>query len=252
MRIDTHHVPDGWRSVRLGKVVRFQQGGTPSKARPEFWDGDIPFVTGADLKGNHITRDNARSFLTKAGVLSGGTAICEEGALLLATRTRVGLVGVAGELMGREPGYYTSHTERRGGSGFPVQDINQQRHSASTAVERYDHTRRIQRRYRFPPHPPPSPAGAASHRGHAGLHRRCHRADPRGHHDHRTAQGLPAPRVADPRRSRLAHRMEERAGSGGDASGLGSGEAGGCGGNSDGTIATRGEMQPSRGRCSIA
>ena len=100
MRIDTHHVPDGWRSVRLGKVVRFQQGGTPSKARPEFWDGDIPFVTGADLKGTHITRDNARSFLTKAGVLSGGTAICEEGALLLATRTRVGLVGVAGELMG--------------------------------------------------------------------------------------------------------------------------------------------------------
>ena len=91
MRIDTHHVPDGWRSVRLGKVVRFQQGGTPSKARPEFWDGDIPFVTGADLKGNHITRDNARSFLTKAGVLSGGTTICEEGALLLATRTRVGL-----------------------------------------------------------------------------------------------------------------------------------------------------------------
>ena len=100
MRIDTHHVPDGWRSVHLGEVVRFQQGGTPSKTRPEFWDGDIPFVTGADLKGTQITRDSARSFLTKAGLLSGGTAICEEGALLLATRTRVGLVGVAGELMG--------------------------------------------------------------------------------------------------------------------------------------------------------
>ena len=45
---------------------------------------------------------------------------------------------------------------------------------------------------------------------------------------------------------------EGRAGVGDDAGGLGYGEAGGCGGNSDGTIATRGKMQPSRGRCSIA
>ena len=51
---------------------------------------------------------------------------------------------------------------------------------------------------------------------------------------------------------RLAHGMGRRAGVGDDAGGLGYGEAGGCGGNSDGTIATRGKMQPSRGRCSIA
>ena len=93
-------VPKGWRLVRLGDVVQFQQGGTPSKARPEYWDGDIPFVTGADLRETHISRDNARSFLTKTGLHSGATAICDKGALLLATRTRVGLVGIAEELMG--------------------------------------------------------------------------------------------------------------------------------------------------------
>ena len=93
-------IPEGWRPVRLGDVAQFQQGGTPPKAHTEYWDGDIPFVTGADLRGTYIGRGNARSFLTQAGLYSGATAICEKGALLLATRTRVGLVGIAGELMG--------------------------------------------------------------------------------------------------------------------------------------------------------
>ena len=93
-------IPEGWHLVRLGDVTQFQQGGTPPKVHMEYWDGDIPFVTGADLRGIYISRSNARSFLTKAGLHSGATAICEKGALLLATRTRVGLVGIAGELMG--------------------------------------------------------------------------------------------------------------------------------------------------------
>ena len=94
------NLPEGWRLVRLGDVVGFQQGGTPPKRRAEYWDGHIPFVTGADLRDVRISRDSARSFLTDEGLNSGATAICNPGALLLATRTRVGLVGIATETMG--------------------------------------------------------------------------------------------------------------------------------------------------------
>ena len=52
------------------------------------------------MRETRISRDNARSFLTNEGLHSGATAICKEGALLLATRTRVGLVGIAAEMMG--------------------------------------------------------------------------------------------------------------------------------------------------------
>ena len=76
------------------------QGGTPRKNRPEYWDGHIPFVTGADLTGFRIGISNARSFLTTAGLYSGDTVVCERGALLLATRTAVGLSGMATEVMG--------------------------------------------------------------------------------------------------------------------------------------------------------
>ena len=93
-------VPDGLGIVRLGDVATMSQGGTPRKNRPEYWDGHIPFVTGADLTGFRIGISNARSFLTTDGLYSGDTVVCEPGALLLATRTAVGLAGMATEVMG--------------------------------------------------------------------------------------------------------------------------------------------------------
>ena len=95
-----HSIPDGWQRVRLGDVAEFQQGGTPAKANTSYWEGDVPFVTGADLGQRSIGRNNARSFLTEVGLDSGNTAICKTGDLLLATRTRVGLVGIASEVLG--------------------------------------------------------------------------------------------------------------------------------------------------------
>ena len=76
------------------------QGGTPRKNRPEYWNGHVPFVTGADLTGFRISSSNARSFLTTDGLSSGDTAVCQPGALLLATRTAVGLAGITTEIMG--------------------------------------------------------------------------------------------------------------------------------------------------------
>ena len=93
-------VPDGWQLVRLGDLATMSQGGTPRKNRPEYWDGRIPFVTGADLTEFRIGRRNARSFLTNQGLYSGDTVVCEPGALLLATRTAVGLAGMAIETIG--------------------------------------------------------------------------------------------------------------------------------------------------------
>ena len=100
MSTGNEETPAGWLQLQLGDVAEMSQGGTPRKSRPEYWDGDIPFVTGADLTELRIRSSNARSFLTAEGLYSGDTAVCEPGALLLATRTAVGLVGMATEIMG--------------------------------------------------------------------------------------------------------------------------------------------------------
>jgi len=91
-------LPPGWRWVRLGEVGTFSQGGTPRKSVSKYWGGDIPFVTGADVTSEYVS--NGRAFLTKEGLHSGQTCICQPGTLLFVTRTRVGRFGIATRVMG--------------------------------------------------------------------------------------------------------------------------------------------------------
>lgn len=42
--------PMGWPQCTLGDVVNIASGGTPSKARPDFWEGDLPWVSPKDMK----------------------------------------------------------------------------------------------------------------------------------------------------------------------------------------------------------
>ncbi len=97
---DDTSLPNGWRWVRLGDVGYFESGGTPAKENAKYWNGHIPFVTGADIKEFYVSASNARAFLTEEGLKSGKTAICTKGAVLFVTRTRVGRVGIATETMG--------------------------------------------------------------------------------------------------------------------------------------------------------
>lgn len=57
-------VPEHWNVTPLGRLVHFSGGATPDKATPEFWDGDIPWVSPKDMKRfrindvpDHISED---------------------------------------------------------------------------------------------------------------------------------------------------------------------------------------------------
>jgi len=97
MSLEKRKLSVGWRWVRLGDVGHFESGGTPSKEKSEFWDGNIPFVTGADITDFWISSKHARAFLTEVGTQSGKTALCQKGTVLFVTRTRVGRIGIAAE-----------------------------------------------------------------------------------------------------------------------------------------------------------
>lgn len=43
-------VPESWRLVRLASVAGLESGHTPSKRNPDYWDGDIPWVSLHDSK----------------------------------------------------------------------------------------------------------------------------------------------------------------------------------------------------------
>lgn len=44
----------GWRISRLDSLVEITGGGTPSKLKPEYFQGSIPWVTPKDMKTWYI------------------------------------------------------------------------------------------------------------------------------------------------------------------------------------------------------
>ena len=91
-------LPEGWRWEKLGRLGSLSQGGTPSTNNIDYWNGEIPFITGADVTKLYISE--ARSFLSEKGLNSGKTEKCEKSDLLIVSRTRVGRIGIAGTTIG--------------------------------------------------------------------------------------------------------------------------------------------------------
>lgn len=48
-------VPNGWKVSNLGKVAKWSSGGTPSKARFDFWNGSIPWISAVSMRGHSFS-----------------------------------------------------------------------------------------------------------------------------------------------------------------------------------------------------
>ena len=82
------------RHTTIGEVCSFLTGGTPSKSVERYFQGDIPWITGADITSPVVT--NARSCITNEAIESSATNRVPAGTVLLVTRTSVGKVATAG------------------------------------------------------------------------------------------------------------------------------------------------------------
>jgi type I restriction enzyme S subunit len=79
--------------ANLGSVCKFLNGGTPKKSVSEFFEGDIPWITSADISGP--VTNSARSFITDEAVRNSAVNKVAAGSVLLVTRTGVGKVALA-------------------------------------------------------------------------------------------------------------------------------------------------------------
>lgn len=87
-------IPEDWEVKALGEMVeKFINGGTPSTKQVEYWEGDIPWISGADILDQKIAQ--VRRFITKEAVQNSSTNVIERGDLLLVSRTGVGKLAIA-------------------------------------------------------------------------------------------------------------------------------------------------------------
>lgn len=85
-----------WQEVRLGEVAEIISGGTPKTSIPEYWNGEIPWLTPKDLAGyNHIYISKGERFITKLGLKNSSATLMPKGTILLSSRAPIGYVAIA-------------------------------------------------------------------------------------------------------------------------------------------------------------
>ena len=74
-------LPEGWTWTSLGRAFEVYVGATPSRAKPEYWNGDIPWVSSGEVAFCRIRETRER--ITEAGLGNSSTYLHPPGTVLL-------------------------------------------------------------------------------------------------------------------------------------------------------------------------
>ncbi|WP_405119761.1 restriction endonuclease subunit S [Pseudomonas leptonychotis] len=80
-------VPGHWHISKLKHFTHFVGGGTPSRDKLEFWNGDIPWVSPKDMKSERI--NGAEECITEEGLLGSSSSLIAEGRVLMVVRSGI-------------------------------------------------------------------------------------------------------------------------------------------------------------------
>src|SRR5699024_2879640 len=91
-------VPEGWKVATIEDIAQVTSGGTPSRKNDNFWGGDIPWVTTAEVQSNVI--DDTAEKITEAGLKGSSAKLFPVNTLLIAmygqgkTRGKIAKLGI--------------------------------------------------------------------------------------------------------------------------------------------------------------
>ncbi|OOP56824.1 MAG: hypothetical protein AYP45_07435 [Candidatus Brocadia carolinensis] len=92
--IDRKQIPSGWEVVKLGEVCKkIIGGGTPSTAVKEYWEGNIPWISSADILG--LREIVPRRKISLKALESSTTNILPKGGIVVVTRVGLGKLAIA-------------------------------------------------------------------------------------------------------------------------------------------------------------
>ncbi len=86
----------GWSWVKLGDIGKVVSGGTPSTKVEEYFDGNISWLTPADLTGYpHKFISRGRRNISEKGLKSSSAKLIPKGSILFSSRAPIGYVVIA-------------------------------------------------------------------------------------------------------------------------------------------------------------
>lgn len=85
--ISSEQLPEGWIEPPLASFVRMTGGGTPLRSNPQFWGGDIPWLSSGDIKTERLSCGS--EFITKEGFKNSSATMCPAGSLVVVVRSGI-------------------------------------------------------------------------------------------------------------------------------------------------------------------
>lgn len=79
-----------YHGIPLRKICTTISGGTPSTKFPEYYEGDIPWISTVSLGPNHIDGTNAKGYITEEAIANSATKLIPANNILFGTRVGVG------------------------------------------------------------------------------------------------------------------------------------------------------------------
>ena len=76
-------------------LIANRGGGTPSTAKPEYWEGEIPWASIGDMNSPGMYIGETRRTISEAGLSSGATSLVNAGDVLAAVKISPGLMKIA-------------------------------------------------------------------------------------------------------------------------------------------------------------
>lgn len=91
-------LPEGWRWIALENLCsHVNGGGTPKRSNPEYFGGDIVWITPTDIEPNNPCQKikTSRNKLTNIGLESSSAKLVPSGTVLFSSRATIGKIAIA-------------------------------------------------------------------------------------------------------------------------------------------------------------
>ncbi len=86
------NIPSTWAVTGIGEIYDVIGGGTPSTKIKEYWNGNVPWITSADIHG--VREISVSRFVSKKGIANSVTNQAPPKTLLVVTRVGLGKVAI--------------------------------------------------------------------------------------------------------------------------------------------------------------
>lgn len=91
-------IPESWKWVQLKNVGQIVGGGTPKTSESEYWNGDISWITPADLgKNSSKWIHKGVKSITRKGLKESSAKLMPSGSVVYSSRAPIGHIAIAGQ-----------------------------------------------------------------------------------------------------------------------------------------------------------